>query len=90
MIRFIILALVGYVVYRAVKTWMFQDPSSSESVTGKKAGEIDDTMIKDPYCEAYFPKRNAVNLKFNGEDLQFCSTQCKDKFLASHTEKKYP
>ena len=90
MIRFIILAVVGYVAYRALKSWMFPSPSSSESVTGKKAGEIDDIMIKDPYCEAYFPKRKAVNLKFNGEDLQFCSSQCKENFLASHTEKKDP
>ena len=90
MIRFIILAVVGYVAYRAVKSWMFPGPSSAEPVTGKQAGEIDDIMIKDPYCEAYFPKRNAVYLKFNGEDLQFCSTQCKDKSLTSHTEKKGP
>ena len=89
MIRFIILAVVGYVAYRALKRWVFQDPSA-ESVTGKKAGEIDDVMIKDPYCEAYFPKRNAVTLKFNGKDLHFCSSQCKDKFLASQTEKKDP
>jgi hypothetical protein len=82
MIRFIILAVVGYVAYRALKSWMFPGTSSSESVTGKKAREID--------CEAYFPKRNAVNLKFNGKDMQFCSTQCKDKFLASQTEKKDP
>ena len=90
MIRFIILAVVGYVAYRAIKSWMFPAASSSKSVAGGNTGEIDDVMIKDPYCEAYFPKRNAVNLKFNGEDLQFCSTQCKDKFLASHTEKKDP
>jgi hypothetical protein len=90
MIRFIILAIVGYVAYRAVKSWMFQGPSSSEPVTGNKAGEIDDIMIKDPYCEAYFPKRNAVNLKFNGEDLKFCSTRCRDQFLDSHAEKKDP
>jgi YHS domain-containing protein len=90
MIRFIILAVVGYVAYRALKSWMFPGTSSSESVTGKKAREIDDIMIKDPYCEAYFPKRSAVNLKFNGKEMQFCSTQCKDKFLASQTEKKDP
>jgi YHS domain-containing protein len=90
MIRFIILAVVGYVAYRALKSWMFPGTSSSKSVAGKKAREIDDIMIKDPFCEAYFPKRNAVNLKFNGKDMQFCSTQCKDKFLASQTEKKDP
>ena len=85
MIRFIILAIVGYVAYRALKSWMLPNASSSESVGGKKAGEIDDIMIKDPYCKAYFPQRSAVHLKFDGKDMQFCSTQCKDKFLAGQS-----
>jgi YHS domain-containing protein len=90
MIRFVILAIVGYVAYRALKSWMFPNASSSESVAGRNVGEIDDIMIKDPYCEAYFPKKDAVHLKFDGKDLQFCSTQCKDRFLADHSEKKDP
>ena len=90
MIRIIILAVVGYVAYRAIKSWMFPAPSSSESVAGRNTGEIDDVMIKDPYCEAYFPKRNAVNLHFDVKDMHFCSTQCKDNFLAANSEKKDP
>jgi len=90
MIRFVILAVVGYVAYRALKSWMFPNASSSESVAGRNIGEIDDIMIKDPYCEAYFPKKDAVHLKFDGQDMQFCSTQCKDKFLADHSEEKNP
>ena len=88
MIRLIILAVVGYVAYRALKSWMFPNASSSESVAGQKVGEIDDVMVKDPYCEAYFPKRNAVHLKIDGKDMLFCSTQCKDNFLATYSEKK--
>ena len=90
MIRIIILAVVGYVAYRAIKSWMFPAASSSESVEGRDTGEIDDVMIKDPYCEAYFPKRNAVHLNFDGKDMHFCSIQCKDNFLAAHSEKKEP
>ena len=90
MIRIIILAVVGYVAYRALKSWMFPNASSSESVAGRNACQIDDVMIKDPYCEAYFPKRNAVHLNFDGKDMHFCSTQCKDKFLSAHSEEKDP
>ena len=46
MIRFLILFIVGYVFYRALKTWMFPAPPSSKSVGGKRAGELDDDMIK--------------------------------------------
>ncbi len=90
MIRIIILAVVGYVAYRAIKSWMFPAASSHESVAGRNTGEIDDVMIKDPYCEAYFPKRNAVHLNFEGKDILFCSIQCKDNFLAANSGKKDP
>ena len=86
MIRFIILAIVAYVFYRALKSWMFAAPDSAKSVSGKDAGRIDDVMIKDPFCEAYFPKRNAVHLQFDGMDLYFCSTACKNQFIAAQSE----
>ena len=86
MIRIIILLIVGYIAYRALRSWMFTNDGSSKSVSGRTAGEIDDVMIKDPYCEAYFPKRNAVHLSFGGEDLYFCSAQCKDKYVDAHSE----
>ena len=88
MIRFIILVVVGYVLYRSLKSWMFPAASSSRSVSRETAAEIDDVMIKDPFCEAYFPKRNGVHLNFGGKDLYFCSNQCKDKYLVAHSEKK--
>ena len=88
MIRFIILFVVGYVFYRALKSWMFPTPSSVKPVAGGAGREIDDVMIKDPFCEAYFPKRNAVPLNFGGEELYFCSLACKDKFVALQSKKK--
>ena len=42
----------------------FQTASSSESVAGRNAGEIDDVMIKDPYCEAYFPEKKCRAFEF--------------------------
>ena len=86
MIRFIILAVVVYIFYRALKSWMFPAQESSKSVSGKEAGQIDDVMIKDPFCEAYFPKRNAVHLKFEGKDLYFCSTACKEQFITARAD----
>ena len=88
MIRFIILAVVGYVAYRALKSWMFPAGSSSESVEGGNIREIDDVMIKDPYCGTYFPQKDAVQLTFDGKELQFCSIECKEKFLADQSGKK--
>jgi YHS domain-containing protein len=88
MIKFIILFVVGYVLYRSLKSWVFPAASSSRSVSSETTAKIDDVMIKDPFCEAYFPKRNGVHLNLGGKDLYFCSNQCKDKYLAAHSEKK--
>ena len=88
MIRFIILAVVIYIFYRALKSWMFPKLDTSKSVTDKKMGEIDDVMIKDPQCKAYFPKRNAVHSNIDGEDLYFCSAKCKAQYTTEHSGKK--
>ena len=86
MIKFIILAVVGYVFYRALKSWMFPDPNAPKTVADKRIGKIDDVMIKDPFCEAYFPRRNAVHLNYGGKDLYFCSAACKDKYVTAQSE----
>ncbi len=66
---------------------MFPDVTK-KTVSGKEAGRIDDVMIKDPYCKAYFPKRNAVHLNLNANDLYFCSKECRDKYIASKPQEK--
>jgi len=82
MIKFLILFGVGYLLYRAMKSWMFPDGRPPKNVSGKTGGQIDDVMIKDPYCEAYFPRRDAVHLNLSGNDLYFCSKECRDRYLA--------
>ena len=81
MFRFIILFVVGFIFYRAIRSWMLKGSTAARSVSSKTSGEIDDVMIKDPYCEAYFPKRNGIPLKIDGKELLFCSAECRDKYL---------
>ena len=88
MIRIIILAAVAYVFYRALKSWMFPAPNSSKPLAGGDNHKIDDVMIKDPFCQAYFSKKNAVHLSVDGKDLYFCSAECKDQYIAAHSEKE--
>ena len=88
MIKYIILFVVLILLYRSIKSRMFPAASSRRPVSSKAAAEIHDVMIKDPFCEVYFPKRNGVHLNFGGKDLYFCSNQCKDKYLAERIEKK--
>ena len=81
MIRFLIFAGLAYVGYRALKSVIGGESSKKVPSSDRSSGKIDDVMIKDPFCEAYFPKRNGVHYKHNGEDLYFCSEDCKAKFI---------
>ena len=50
---------------------------------GVLIGQIDDDMVKDPYCGVYFAKRDGVLLRHQGKDIYFCSEECRDNFLSS-------
>ena len=38
-------------------------------------------MIKDPFCQSYYPKNKAISKKIDGEIYYFCSEDCLKKFL---------
>ena len=84
--RLIIFGALIYLAYRAVKSWMTAGSQASSKMARRAAGEIDDIMVKDPFCEVYFPKRNGVPLKFKGRELLFCSPECRDKFIEQNKE----
>ena len=87
MIKILILFCVAFLLYRSLRSWMFPD-TSKKTVSGKATGHIDDVMIKDPYCEAYFPQRKAVHLNVKGSDLYFCSKECRDNYITGQKQKK--
>jgi len=84
--RFLIILGLIYFAYRVIKHWVLPGGLSKNKVSREPTGEIDDVMVKDPYCEVYFPKRNGVHLNINGKDLYFCSTECRDKFIVSRSK----
>ena len=84
--RLLVLMGLLYLCYRFLKSWMLKDNSSQKAAFGKKTGEIDDVMVKDPYCGIYFAKRDGVHLNINEKDISFCSKECKDKFLEKQTK----
>jgi uncharacterized protein len=80
--RFLILIGLIYLCFKLIKSWVSPTKATLRNANFEgKAGEIDDVMIKDPFCGVYFPKREGVYLKQKGVDLFFCSTECKDQFL---------
>jgi len=85
MIRFLILAIVAYVAYRALKSWMFPRGAGAEKVARPPRGEIDDLMVQDPHCGTYFPSREGVRYRDGDRELCFCSEACKQKYIAAQS-----
>lgn len=84
MLRWIILFMVGYLVYRFLRGLL----SPSKLPKRNPPQEIQDEMVQDPVCQVYLPKRQAVVLNDpKGENYYFCSVQCRDKFIQEKKRK---
>ena len=87
-IKLIIYVALGYLIYKFAKAVIFSKSQPARKVGQQPAGQIDDIMVKDPHCETYFPKRDGIHLKYKEDDLYFCSTDCRDKFIEGHSNTK--
>lgn len=83
MLRLIALLVLAYVAYRVVRTWVL-GRSAPRQVKTRTGGRIDDVMLKDPQCGAYFARRDGVPLNYEGRELLFCSPECRERFLAAN------
>ena len=84
MLRLIILAVLGYFLYRLLRGFFSsgQDLRKSEN-----AGSIDE-MVQDPLCKTYIPLRDARRKVIDGKEYFFCSGECAGKFKSEREGKK--
>ncbi|MBW1887454.1 MAG: YHS domain-containing protein [Deltaproteobacteria bacterium] len=75
-IRYIILAFLGYLLYRTIKGVFRSNKEIDRSVDG---GVIDE-MVQDPFCKTYIPRRESVKKVIDGNEYRFCSDECASKF----------
>ena len=82
--RVLLLLAIIYIGYRYFKSWMASYAETRQAGFGKSVQKVDDIMIKDPFCGAYFPKRDGIHGRFDGKDLFFCSKECREKYRITH------
>ena len=88
MFKFLIFIAVLYFGYKGLKSYVLKKIFSANPISGARRTEIDDIMVKDPFCEVYFPKREGVSLTVEGETFYFCCAECRDKFIASRQSRR--
>jgi uncharacterized protein len=42
---------------------------------------VTEEMVRDPVCQVYLPRAEAIRRRVQGRDVFFCSPGCLDKFL---------
>jgi uncharacterized protein len=82
--RLLVFVLLGLVIYRAAKSWLNNTGHRNNQSVNPQA--VDDVMIKDPVCGAYFAQRNGVALSTSQEVVYFCSYECRDRYAAQQSK----
>jgi YHS domain-containing protein len=54
-----------------------------QQMRNQASGATSSKMVKDPVCGMYMDPRLAIRMDHKGEELFFCSDECRRKFLAS-------
>ncbi len=77
--KYLALIAAGYLAYKWLirpKSKQAKDPNGPQ-----QKGRIEDEMIQDPQCGAYFPKSQAIPAKIDGKRVLFCSEKCRDDYI---------
>ena len=83
MVKWLILILAGYALYRLFandlnkKKKENKQESAAETERKVAAGEL----VKDPECGAYVAVDGSISVRDGEKVHRFCSYECRDKFL---------
>ena len=87
MIRLVLIIGIIYALIKIRNVLKRLNEAKKQAFPEMADTRIDDIMVKDPFCEVYFPRREGHHLKFDGKDLYFCSSTCREKYITSRSEK---
>ncbi len=79
LIKFGLIALAVWLLYRSVRSLLSGRPSSRPMPRGPD--QVIDVMVQDPQCGTYLPRHEAIKAWAFGEERFFCSEACRDAFL---------
>ncbi len=76
--RLILFLFMGYLVYRVLRRikeiFTFPAPNQAPKVPQP------DVLVKDPVCETFIPRQEALKITQNGQEFFFCSEGCLKRF----------
>lgn len=81
MLRYLIFAMIAYVLYRILRKGILKGIfGKTKEVNRGPSGGVIDELVQDAYCRIYIPRRDSVKRVIGGEEHFFCSEECATKF----------
>jgi YHS domain-containing protein len=74
--------IFGFVIYGFARSWFTATIGDSGQNDAGHPDRVDDEMIKDPVCGTYCARRHGVALTTSEKVIYFCSTECRDHYVA--------
>ncbi|NOR11504.1 MAG: YHS domain-containing protein [Desulfovibrionaceae bacterium] len=84
-LRIFILAILFFILYRLLFGSRKRQKVADTHSKGQKTVP-QDTLVEDPVCHSYVPKRQAIQAVKDGETFYFCSDKCCKTFLEEQGE----
>lgn len=82
--RLLLLAVLAYIVYAVLRSWLGLLSPRRRSVPPPKAKDgRGEEMVRDPHCGTYLPRSDALEKSVGGQTRYFCSAKCRDAYDGS-------
>jgi uncharacterized protein len=73
-----LIVALGYLISKL----LFPKRRTRRETRGHTPTAVTEEMVRDPVCQLYLPRSEALHRKIRGQEHFFCSPGCLDKFLA--------
>ena len=80
--RLLIGIVIGYLVFRAYRK-IKESLSLERQVPPSQEIEEPDTLLQDPVCGTFIPRKEALKMVKDGKEYFFCSEGCLKRFRRS-------
>jgi len=84
MLRFLIIFIVLYVVYRIIRAIRQEKPFAVQNNSYKTNVAVGEELVEDPYCHTYIPISQACKKEIAGKKHYFCSKECSEKYIGKN------
>jgi uncharacterized protein len=82
--QLLFLALIMALGY-LISQLLFPKRRVPRGTAGETPTAVTQEMVRDPVCQLYLPRSEAIHRKIRGQEHFFCSPGCLDKFLATRS-----